>query len=181
MNFYRDRFGDNFSYFPEYINYPQQPNILWTKDQRIKVDMSKVCVNKITWVIHLMPWQCYQNKTPANSCVCIFPMLPAVRCNQWESRETTESLTKYLIFLKACCACVRVQYVHVYTFIQAVTACAYKLLCECVHLCEFMCTHESCHGKTLPSPDNAIKALVLHVTFYLLSRETNKLPPYLSQ
>lgn len=76
---------------------------------------------------------------------------------------------------------VHVQYVHVYTFIQAVTACAYKLLCECVHLCEFMCTHESCHGKTLPSPDNAIKALVLHVTFYLLSRETNKLPPYLSQ
>ncbi len=46
---------------------------------------------------------------------------------------------------------------------------------ECAHQCRFMCTHQSCHGYTFPSPDNAIKAVLLHVTFYLLSRETDKL------
>lgn len=54
-------------------------------------------------------------------------------------------------------------------------------LCTHAHSHEVISTHQSCHSETLPSPDNAIKALLLHVTLYLLSWETNKLPPYLSQ
>lgn len=41
---------------------------------------------------------------------------------------------------------------------------------------EFMCTHQSCGGVTLPFPDNAIKSRVLHVTSPLLSAETNNSP-----
>lgn len=40
--------------------------------------MSKVCFDKITSVIHLMPRQ-DQNKVPANSCVCVSPMSAALK------------------------------------------------------------------------------------------------------
>lgn len=48
---------------------------------------------------------------------------------------------------------------------------------SCKHVAfEFMCTHQSCGGETLPFPDNAIKSQALHVTSPLLSAETNKSP-----
>lgn len=53
----------------------------------------------------------------------------------------------------------------------------FSLFLSCKHIAfDFMCTHQSCGGETLPFPDNAIKSRVLHVTSPLLSAESNKSP-----
>lgn len=109
----------------------------------------------------------------------------AVKCNQWRKIESIERepWLNILSWQHNVCACMCSAYVSAHLYLHR----QYTYInCRwCVHVyayeCEFMCTHKSCRGYTLPSPDNAIKAPVLHVTFYLLSRETNKLPSYLSQ
>lgn len=78
-----------------------------------------------------------------------------------------KTLKKKSYFLESTCVCMLVQ--------------VFAHFLRHTHCCELICAPQSCHGETLPSPHNVIKALVLHVTFSLLSRETNKLPLYLSQ